>query len=149
MKLTGLILLLMMISPAYAAVTVVECEDTEGERTFQKTCPPGTTQVDQRRVLTGTASSESTSSDEATITATLYMVPECVVCGDVQEFLESRDIVVTVKDASTEQAVQEELKAINGELRVPVVVIGETVITGYKRDEMTSALMAAGYNPNN
>ncbi|NNE39171.1 MAG: glutaredoxin family protein, partial [Gammaproteobacteria bacterium] len=125
MKLTGLAIILLISMPLNAAVTIVECEDANGDRTFQATCPPGTTQVDQREINTGVLTSASESQGNVTIRATLYSVPECVVCGDVKEFLESRDVIVTEKDASNEQLIQEELKALTGVLRVPVVVIGD------------------------
>ena len=148
MKLIGLVVLTLIYLPLQAAVTIVECEDANGDRSFQATCPPGSTQVDKREINTGTSTAASTIPGNVTIRATLYSVPECVVCGDVREFLESRDVIVNEKDASNEQLIQEELKALTGVLKVPVVVIGEEVISGYQRDQLLSALMAAGYNPN-
>lgn len=148
MKLTGLAILLFITIPLQAAVSIVECEDADGERTFQATCSPGTTQVNKREILTGPSTGGAVNSGDTVVKATLYSVPECVVCGDVREFLESRKVVVNEKDASNEQLIQEELKALTGVLRVPVIVIGDTVISGYQRDQLTAALMAAGYNPN-
>jgi len=126
-----------------AAVTIVECEDSLGERSFQASCPPDSTQVNTRVIHTGSNSEVST--DNPSINATLYVVPECDPCEDVREFLQTRNVTVTVKDVSFEQAMQEELQALTGTLRAPVVVIGETIISGYKRSDLLAALVAAGY----
>lgn len=136
----------MLSSPIYAAVTIVECEDDRGERSFQATCPPGTTQIDVRQINTGSQSSSSTDTS-GPITSTLYTVPGCVVCGDVQEFLEARNVMVTVKDASNKQVIQDELRELTGELRVPVVTIGDKIVKGYDRGELTTALESMGYSP--
>jgi len=145
MKTFNTMLLLLLVShvPQLVAVTIVECEDNQGERTFQTSCPPGTTQVNTREIRTGTT--PVTNSDTATVSATLYVVPECEPCEDVREFLQARNISVTVKDVSFEQEIQEELQALTGTLRAPVTVIGESIISGYSRSELTTALTAAGY----
>jgi glutaredoxin len=126
-----------------AAVTIVECEDSLGERSFQASCPPGSTQINARVIHAGSNSDVST--DNSSINATLYVVPECDPCEDVREFLQTRNVSVTVKDVSFEQEMQEELQALTGTLRAPVVVIGETIISGYKRSDLLAALVAAGY----
>lgn len=138
-------LFILSCSPVLAAVKVVECEDAAGERTFQTACPPGTTQVSSRQIRTGSDASAGTASGGTGITATLYVTPECDPCEAVREYLEARDVAVTVKDASYEQAIQEELKELTGILRVPVVLIGEKTITGYDRSELSTALSDAGY----
>jgi len=135
----------MLSSHICIAVTIVECEDDKGERSFQSKCPPGTTQIDVRQINTG--SQPSTPDDVETLTSILYTVPGCVVCGDVQEFLESRNVIVTVKDASSLQVVQDELRELTGELRVPVVTIGDNILRGYNRAELTAALESMGYSP--
>ena len=143
MKITGLLILLLLPVQSAFAVTIVECEDASGERTFQSACPPGTTQVDQRRIITGSEQPPAGDTEAPVINATLYVVPECDPCEDVREFLQARNVNVTVKDASTEQAVQEELKAVNGTLKVPVTVIGDRVMAGYSRSALTEALETA------
>lgn len=142
MKITGLLALLLLVQPAFA-VTIVQCEDASGERTFQSSCPPGTTQVDQRRIITGTEQPSAGGAEAPVINATLYVVPACDPCEDVREFLQARNVNVTIKDASTEQAIQEELKAVTGTLKVPVTVIGDKVLAGYSRSALTEALEGA------
>lgn len=147
MKIIPAILAPLLLSAAgtVTAVTIVECEDSQGERTFQASCPPGTTQVDAREIRTGSATGTDQSGDNVTINATVYVVPECDPCETVREFLQMRNIAVTVKDASTEQVVQEELEALIGTLQAPVTVIGDSTIRGFNRSELTAALTAAGY----
>ncbi|MEX2353224.1 MAG: glutaredoxin family protein [Gammaproteobacteria bacterium] len=144
MKIIPAILIPLLLGAAgtVTAVTIVECEDSQGERTFQASCPPGTTQVNARDIRTGTSPE---SGEDVSISATLYVVPDCDPCETVREFLQMRNITVTVKDASTEQAVQEELQALVGTLRAPVTVIGDNIISGFSRSELTAALTAAGY----
>ena len=146
MKLTGFLCLFLINSLLYAAVTIVECEDNQGERSFQATCPPGSTQIDSRKINTGVDATAS-DTDEAVINVTLYVVPECTICEDVKYFLETKDVALTIKDASTEQIVQEELKALTGVLRVPVVSVGDRTVTGFNRTDIEAALQAAGYTP--
>ena len=149
MKATGLFFLLWLGAQCASAVTIVECVDSRGERSFQAACPPGTTQVDQRQIRTGEDTAPAANAEAPVITATLYVVPNCDPCEDVRDFLQSRNVSVTVKDASTEQAVQEELKKVNGTLKVPVTVIGGKVLAGYSRSGLLEALEAEGYVASN
>jgi len=144
MKLTGILLLFMFYVQTAAAVTVVLCEDSEGERTFASTCPPGTTQVNAQEINTGTGSGNTQTPGDSVISATLYVVPECAICEEVRKYLESKNVSVTIKDASVEQAIQEELKQLTGVLRVPVVVIGDSTVTGFSPSQLDEALNAAG-----
>ena len=147
MKSHLIVLLALFIMPWIVnAVKVVECEDAQGDKTYQTACQPGTTQVNEKQFRTGSeSSSTSNTTSSVDISAILYMVPDCDSCADVREYLQARNISVTLKDASNEQEIQEELKALNGILRVPVVVIGETKVSGYNRTELNNALAAAGY----
>ena len=133
-----------------AAVKVVECEDEQGNRTFESTCPPGTTLVDEKRIPTGdkAPAGEDASAGTATgvaVNATLYSIPECGPCDEVREFFQLRKIPITEKNVNENLEVQNELKELRGSLKVPATVIGEKVITGYNRSELLAALEAAGY----
>ncbi len=128
---------------AIAAVKIVECEDAEGNRSFQKACPPDSTQVGEKSLKTGPNSTESSSNKD--ITATLYMVPDCEACDEIREFLGARKIPITEKDANESIEIQKELTELTGALKVPTTIIGEEVLTGYSRANFISALEAAGY----
>jgi glutaredoxin len=150
LSLAILSLVCMQIS---AAVKVVECEDEQGNRSFQSACPPGSILVDEKKIPTGDKPPpplvrKSETDDEAgsaNINATLYYIPECGPCDEVREFFQLRQVSFTEKDVNENIEVQNELKELRGSLKVPATVIGEKVITGYNRSELIAALEAAGY----
>jgi len=147
MKYYALILCCVLFAPVLPGVTIVECEDSDGERIFQNTCPPGTTRVGSRELQLGTAQGgqSAEAADGRSINATLYLVPDCGPCLDVQEYLQDRNISITTKDASRNFEIQNEIRELIGDLQVPVVIIGEKTLTGYNRSELGEALAAAGY----
>lgn len=131
----------------FGAVTVVECEDEQGNRSFEKTCAPGSTQVGKKQFNTGAVSSEKKLA--MNIQAKLYMIPDCESCDDVKEFLNARNIPITEIDVSDDIELQNELKNIAGALKVPTTLIGDEILTGYNRSSLLEALVAAGYEENN
>jgi glutaredoxin len=128
---------------SFAAVNIVECEDEEGNRSFQKNCPPGSTQVGEKKLKTGASSDKN--SRNVNIQATLYMIPDCEACDEIREFLGARNIPITEKNANDSIEIQNELTELTGALKVPTTIIGEEVLTGYSRSKFISALEAAGY----
>jgi len=146
-----LLIITLLISPlssfnSFAAVNIVECEDEEGNRSFQKTCPPNSTLVSEKRIATGKGTENSESSlSFINVNAILYTAPNCEACDEIKAYLTSRDISITEKDASENVEIQKELTELTGSLKVPTVVIGDKTITGYNRAELSSALKAAGY----
>jgi glutaredoxin len=138
-----IVTLSLMSFQSMAAVKVVECEDEEGNRSFQSACPPGSTVVDEKRILTGEHTADKAVS--ADVSATLYSIPECDSCDGVREFLQNRGIAITEKSVNEDIENQNELSELTGTLKVPATVIGEKVVTGYNRSELMAALEAAGY----
>lgn len=130
----------LTVAPVWA-VTVVECEDSQGNRSFQDRCPPGTTPIDKKQY-----SVTAPEQKKGNLSATLYVIPECDSCDQVKEFLELRHISITEKDVSGDFKLQEELKEkTGGDLHVPVLILGEKVLKGYNRAELLQALADAGY----
>ena len=134
-------------SYSFGAVTVVECEDEQGNRSFQKTCAPGSTQVGEKQFNTGTVSTEEKSA--MNIQAKLYLIPDCESCDDVKEFLNARNIPINEIDVSDDIELQNELRNIAGVLKVPTTLIGDKILTGYSRSSLMKALTAAGYGEDN
>lgn len=125
-----------------AAVKIVECEDKEGNRSFQKTCPPGSNLINEKKIRSvGESKAEQyTSTFKLKKSATLYVIPECDTCDEVREFLTDNEVLITEIDVSSDYEVQTKFEAIAGSLRVPVTVIDEKMIHGYKRSEFKAAL---------
>lgn len=132
----------LLLSLQASAVSVYECEDEEGNRTFQERCPPGTTPIQEKKFLTGEKEKATSTVD---INATLYSVTECDSCQEIREFLTFRGISFTDKNVSDNLELQNELKDVAGELKVPVLVVGDTIVKGYNRTEILNALKGAGY----
>jgi len=133
----------VLISQSLLAVTVVECEDADGNRTFQDRCPPGSTEVASKRIATGTGGGGE--GGPAIGPLTLYVVPNCDSCTQVKEFLSVRRLSVTEKNVNDDIALQNELKEKAGDLRVPTLLVGDSVISGYNRAELLAALKKAGF----
>ena len=135
---------LSTLSTSVWSVNVYECEDEQGNRTFQDRCPPGTKRIDKKQYSTRVADSDSTQQNLGPLT--LYLVPNCDTCEQVKEFLDIRNISFTEKDVNENVKLQEELKEKNnGDLRVPLLLIGDKAISGYNRSTLISALEEAGY----
>lgn len=130
---------------AMAAVKIVQCEDAQGNKTFQMNCPPGTKQVNAMSVATGTGTPADKGNQNANITATLYYIPDCDACDAVREYLRDRHIQINEKNVLNNVDLQKEMKKVSGKQNVPVVVIGKKVLIGYDRTDLKQALAAAGY----
>lgn len=135
-------LLMLLPFSANAGVKIVECLDADGNRTFQKTCPPGTTEVSAKSFSTGGSAGNE---NKVSISATLYVIPECDSCEEVKDFLSARNVSITEKDVEGNLELQNELTDIAGGLKVPTTIIGDEVLTGYSRSSFLEALEKAGY----
>lgn len=131
-------ILTMFCVPGVVAVSIVECEDPQGERSFHKKCPPGTIKVSVKKVSLGKSSDSK--NGIANIKAVLYSVPNCDTCDEVKEFLQARNISFEEKDVGQDVDLQKELSDLVGALKVPTVVLGGEPITGYNRTKMLSVL---------
>lgn len=142
----------LFFSPPLLAVSIVECEDQEGNRSFQKSCPPGYTELNRKSFyVKGAPGDRSTGEPAAGLgmgqSATLYMIPACDTCEEAREFLEANGVSVTEIDVSNDYEAQAEFEALAGELKVPVTVIDGQLIRGYSRAEFRAALEAGAPRP--
>jgi len=133
--------LAVLSSPAQA-VSIHKCEDDQGNITYQDRCPPGTSSVGEKQYHVKSGDSESRSSSGP---LTLYVVPDCDSCKQVEEFLAVRGIQVSEKNVNDNVDLQNELKEAAGDLRVPALVVNDDVIVGYDRNALLNALSKAGY----
>jgi len=120
----------------------MECEDNQGNRSFQTSCPPDSKIVNQKKINTGNTSAKSTAKSDIEIL--LYAIPECAGCDEIRELLSSRNISYTEKNVDNNIELQKELTELTGELRVPTTVIGDKVLTGYGRSELLNTLKDTG-----
>ena len=128
----------VLCHPVFSAVDIVICEDAEGNQSFQKACPPGTSLVGEKKISIGKNSSGTV--DLSKLNVVLYTIPDCDTCENVAIYLRSRDIPFSEKDVSKDIKIQQELTKLTGKLSVPVVVIGEEVVSGYKREQIGNIL---------
>jgi len=140
--------LLILLSFAAPAVTVIECVDAQGRHSFQDHCPTGSHKLRALKILAEKKKADQ-APDLGKLAAehplTLYAVPQCDACDLVRAYLNKRQIPFTERDASTDVAVQADLKKLAGSLTVPVLSLDDQVIKGYNTQLMETALSAVGY----
>lgn len=138
---------LLVVCTPLAAATIVQCEDSDGERFYADSCPAGSKQVEQKNFYTGPRGDGEI--DMAALQrehpVTLYSVPACDACDLVRNYLNQRGVPFAETDVSTDAEQQETLIAKSGELSVPVVTIGEQIVTGYNKPTLRDRLDSAGY----
>ena len=133
--------------PAFAgAVSIMECERPNGQRFFSERCPPGSKSVGEKKIRTGGGDTFDLNRLKEQHPVVMYLVDACDACDLVRNYLDKRGVPHTKKDVGADNPKhQEELKERSGRLTVPVVIVGETVVNGYNRAALSSALDAAGY----
>jgi glutaredoxin len=139
------VLALCTVAPPLFAVTVYECEDAQGDRTFQDICPPGTTPVLEKQFYTGSKKAKELEAVRSQYPVTLYSTPTCDACDLVRSYLQNRGVPFTEKDVSNNAELQQELLSKSGGLTVPATFIGDSFVAGYNKVNLKSQLDNAGY----
>ena len=142
-RLTVLILALAAYCSPAVAVNIYQCKDAQGNISFQDRCPPGSSPVGEKQYSTNVPEGGAARS---TAPLTLYVVPNCDSCKQVEDFLAARGISVSEKNVNDSIDLQNELKKAAGDLKVPALMVGGKAIVGYNRSAMLDALSKAGYN---
>ena len=115
-----------------------------GNRSFEQQCPPGTSLVKEKQYSTKGGSSNLEQSNSTALI--LYVVPDCETCNQVREFLSTRNISATEKNVMDDVSLQQELRSkLDGDLRVPMLFVGDKALSGYNPTELISVLTGAGY----
>ena len=70
----------------------------------------------------------------------VYSTPTCPYCRMVKEYLSSKGIAYENIDVSSNPAMAEEMVNISGQMGVPVVVFGETVIIGFDKQRIDALI---------
>ncbi|MDZ7842112.1 MAG: glutaredoxin family protein [Gammaproteobacteria bacterium] len=120
--------------------------DEDGNVTYQDRPPPD----EARPVQTFEQPLERSAEGEQDIELpdvdlTLYSIEACDACDLVRNLLNDRGLPFTEKDAEQNVEVQDELREVSGVLSVPVLVIGDEVLTGFNRDLILRVLSDAGF----
>ena len=63
----------------------------------------------------------------------VYSTPTCPYCIRAKEYLSSKGVEFQNIDVSQDQTAVEEMVKLSGQMGVPVIVIGEEVITGFDK----------------
>jgi glutaredoxin len=133
------------------AVTIYECVDDAGNKTYQDRCPPGTTPVTEKNIRTGPGSSTKTvgaGTQVPDVEILMYSAPECDACMILRGVLDEYKAPYTDKNINASDEVKRELQEKAGgssTLTIPTVIVGESVIAGFKKSELVSALEQAGF----
>ncbi len=126
--------------------------DQNGNVTYQDQPPPGEATVIQDDSTTAASAVSGAAANAAQQTAaeanpvTLFSVPICNTCDLVRMVLEQNKVPFEEKNADRSVEVQQEMEAKAGQLSVPLLIIGEKVITGFNGSEIMQELKTAGYN---
>jgi glutaredoxin len=128
---------------AMGADTLYKWVDKDGNVTYQGQPPPAQSgQVETMVERTDPAAANPTPD----VPVVLYSIKVCDSCDLVRHMLEQRGIPFQEKNADGDAAVQAEIKKVAGVLSVPVVTIGDQVLTGYNKQLMLKDLADAGFS---
>lgn len=73
---------------------------------------------------------------------TIYTTPTCVYCKMAKAFFAEKNVVYTEHDVAADMKAREEMVQKSGQLGVPVIEIGATVIVGFDKNALVGALDA-------
>ncbi len=74
----------------------------------------------------------------------IYTTPACPFCHQAKSFLQERGIKYIEHDVMEDVERREEMVELSGQMGVPVIVIGNKVLTGFNPMELGKALDASG-----
>jgi glutaredoxin 3 len=70
----------------------------------------------------------------------VYSTPTCPWCVRVKQFLKDNNVVFQDADVSVDQQAADEMVKRSGQMGVPVLDINGTVIVGFDKEKIKSAL---------
>ena len=81
-------------------------------------------------------------SDSAAVT--MYTTPTCAFCHMAKEYFKANDVEVETKDVTTDQEAYKEILDKSGQLGVPVIDFGGTIIIGFDRPKIDAVMREKG-----
>jgi len=73
-------------------------------------------------------------------TVTIYSTPTCHFCQLAKDFLKEKGIAYTEFDVAHDLERRQEMISKSGQMGVPVIMVGETLIVGFDREKLASTL---------
>jgi arsenate reductase-like glutaredoxin family protein len=136
-------------APIASAVTVMECIDESGQKSFREFCPPGSLKKGEKKLQSKLAPGADVAGIATKHPVTIYTIPKCDTCDLLRLQLQQRGVPFTEKNATQDASVQDELRAITGTkeniIKVPVLTVDKEVVTEYSPAKINAALDTAGY----
>lgn len=72
----------------------------------------------------------------------IYSTPTCVYCKMAKEYFKSKNIAYTEVNVAENEAELNEMVQKSGQMGVPVIDIGGTIMVGFNKPEIEKALAA-------
>jgi glutaredoxin len=138
---------LALVSPAQAE-RVYKTVDEQGNVTYQSRPSPDGGTVEERDISGGYGPSEEAIALDRAVQyypVTVYAIKKCSPCNRAKEQLSRRKIPFTEKDPTSDKMLYKELQDLSGGSVVPVITIGDTVVSEYTTQALDEALDSAGY----
>ncbi|MDZ7841008.1 MAG: glutaredoxin family protein [Gammaproteobacteria bacterium] len=133
---------LLAAGPAAGEDKMYKWVDEDGNVTYQDRPPPE--ESGQGQTFSGSADTDQ-AGGVPDVALTLYSIEQCATCDLVRKLLNERGLPFTEKNVEGDVEVQAELKELAGVVSVPVLAIGDQVLTGYNRDLIIKELDEAGF----
>lgn len=73
-------------------------------------------------------------------TITVYSTPTCPYCKMAKDYLKTKNFTYTEVDVAADPAKADEMIKKSGQMGVPVIDIGGTIIVGFDKPKINAAL---------
>lgn len=138
---------LALVSPAQAE-RVYKTVDEQGNVTYQSRPSYDGETVEERDISGGYDPSEEAIALDRAIQfspVTVYAIKKCKPCDQAKAQLAKRKVPFTEKDPTSDKALYKEFQELGGANVVPVIKIGDTVVSEFTTQALDEALDGAGY----
>ena len=71
---------------------------------------------------------------------TIYSTPTCTYCKAAKEYFAKNNVAFTEYNVASDEVRRKEMVDKTGQLGVPVILVGETVIVGFDEKAIAAAL---------
>lgn len=71
---------------------------------------------------------------------TIYSTPTCVYCKMAKEFFKKNNVRYIEKNVAEDEAARAEMTEKSGQMGVPVITIGDSVVVGFDAGKLSQLL---------